>query len=225
MSNNFELTAKLVNELFKRFDGIFSAAIHTLKENGSLSNAKHEWTLAFMDAGITSSNELNHGLKKARLSGNDFLPSMGKFIQWCRPTFEELGWPEPHEAFQMAVRVSYDLKHNVQSPIHPAVECARKSTGSTVFGRGDKVSEPVFVRAYEIIKARFINGESLEDINPPKAIESNRQQANFNSGFGGYEFEKPGLMKQYAGLSREENMEIIQGFIKRNGGSILKKAP
>ena len=233
MDNSMQQTAEIVNSLFISFDAIFPAAIHTIRENGNLSATKQEWTYAFMENGINTLEQLERGKKVARPLGGVFLPPMGKFMDWCKITYASLGWPEPLDAYRLALKRTYDVKYNSVCNIHQAVEIARKETGDSVFGRGEKVSEPVFLRNYEIIRDRVGNGESLHNIKPAKGITENkphsRSDTGDSAGFGGYDWETPGIMKQYAGITtHEECMDVCEEITKNNLGmkglrTILKR--
>ena len=47
------------------------------------SQARQEWLRGFVENGIASDIQINHGLAKCRAHDSPFLPSIGQFIAWC----------------------------------------------------------------------------------------------------------------------------------------------
>lgn len=76
---------KLVDALFENLLRIFPAAQNTvLRTAEDVAAMKRQWILAFAENGITTVEQLRAGMRMARQQGNDFWPSCGKFIGWCR---------------------------------------------------------------------------------------------------------------------------------------------
>jgi hypothetical protein len=211
-----EKTAQIINALFEKIIRIKPAFKQGWPTETEFQMAKREWVNAFKRANITSLERVKRGIERLADAEKSFLPSPGEFIAMCNPTLAEMGWPERAEAFNSAVRKTYDLKYKVDSPAHPAVDAARKMTGALIFGRGDKVSEPIFIKNYEMARDRFLNGEALETMHTPPSIAhyADEDDKPFNRTFGGYEWVKPGIMKQYEGINRQEALEVISKLLK-----------
>lgn len=99
-------TASVINWLFHELKGIFPAFRQAWPSDDEFECAKKHWLLAIQEAGLTQIEQLKLGLKRGRASGRDFAPNPGTFIEWCRPTVEELGLPCMDEAFQIAIRMN-----------------------------------------------------------------------------------------------------------------------
>ena len=95
-----EFAKNIINKVFDQLSVIFPAWKHAWPTDKELSLAKMEWTKAFNENGINTLEQVKFGFMKARRSESDFLPSCGKFIAWCRPTAEDLGYPSEHNALR-----------------------------------------------------------------------------------------------------------------------------
>jgi len=82
----------LVDSLFRQLKQIFPAAASTsLKDEENEKTTKRQWVLAFAENGIRTREQLSAGVRHARASNNDFWPSPGKFISWCKDSSTVLG--------------------------------------------------------------------------------------------------------------------------------------
>ena len=90
----------IINKVFDQLAVIFPAWKHAWPTDKELSAAKMEWTKAFNENGINTLEQVKFGFMKARRSESDFLPSCGKFISWCSPSAEDLGYPSEHNALK-----------------------------------------------------------------------------------------------------------------------------
>ncbi|MEQ5075948.1 replication protein P [Providencia alcalifaciens] len=94
--------AQVFNELFRQLKATFPAAIANFKEQSDLDEFKRQWTIAFIENGIRSLEQINIGMKIARQQTNPFLPSPGQFVQWCKQgDYTALGLPTDDELFDM----------------------------------------------------------------------------------------------------------------------------
>lgn len=149
--------AKVFDQLFSELKVIFPAWANSGADE---SQIKKTWLKGFLDNGITSKAQLSHGLRKARQWGNPFLPSIGMFCQWCKPTPEDFGLPSHVKAFQEAIR-KHRFPENEEFS-HPAVYVAMRATGSWAFKSQDASSvEKLFNRNYDIAIRRVIAGDDL----------------------------------------------------------------
>lgn len=95
-----DFAKSIIDQVFKQLSVIFPAWKHALPTEKDLSLAKMEWTKAFSENNIHDLEQIKYGFKKARASESDFLPSCGKFISWCTPTAEDLGYPSEQRALR-----------------------------------------------------------------------------------------------------------------------------
>ncbi|EUC94970.1 replication protein P [Providencia alcalifaciens] len=94
--------AQVFNELFRQLKATFPAAIATFKEQSDLDEFKRQWTIAFIENGIRTLEQINIGMKIARQQTNPFLPSPGQFVQWCKQgDYTALGLPTDDELFDI----------------------------------------------------------------------------------------------------------------------------
>lgn len=95
-----QFAKNIINKVFDQLSVIFPAWKHAWPTDKELSAAKMEWTKAFNENNINTLEQVKFGFVKARRSESDFLPSCGKFISWCTPTAEDLGYPSEHNALR-----------------------------------------------------------------------------------------------------------------------------
>lgn len=154
-----------INKVFEQLKTIFPAWPQAFPTQSSLNLAKNVWSKALIEAGVTTKEQLVIGFMKARRSQQDFMPSCGKFISWCKPEPEDFGLPCVDQAYQMVIH------HRITPDIHPAVKVAAKKTKyerSTL--KADEYKK-VFSYTYQQLFERVMRGESIE-IEIPKAIEN-----------------------------------------------------
>ena len=94
-----EVTRKPLDRQYNVPDELKQVAAYVFRE---LTAMKTGWRAAFKDErqvtdykiqllkgmdenGVDNFDLVNKGLKEARADANDFLPSVGKFINWCKP--------------------------------------------------------------------------------------------------------------------------------------------
>lgn len=160
-------TTEVVNRLFLELQAIFPAWRQAWPNDRALAAAKRSWIKGFAAAGITSLEQIRYGLEQCRLSGGDFAPSVGKFIQWCRPTPELLGLPSANAAYREACRIAHPAAD--RTGIHPAVYHAACETGFfELASLPEEKSRRLFERAYELTVQMVLNGQPLREI--PKAL-------------------------------------------------------
>ena len=98
-------TVEVVNRLFVELQAIFPAWRQAWPDDKALAAAKRSWIKGFAAAGITSLEQIRFGLEQCRLYGGDFIPSVGKFIAWCRPTPESLGFRQGSQNYVLYRRL------------------------------------------------------------------------------------------------------------------------
>ncbi|RXT72270.1 Replication protein P [Pseudomonas syringae] len=158
-------TVDVVNALFRELQAIFPAWKQAWPDDAALQAAKRSWIKAFIVAGINSLEQIRYGLQNCRQNGNDFAPSVGKFIKWCQPTPEMLGIPSHDKAFREALlnlhpsrRTSRQWTH--EAVRHAALQCEMHNLADLTSEKASKV----FDRAYDITIRMLVQGQALEDI-------------------------------------------------------------
>ena len=158
-------TVDVVNALFKELQAIFPAWKQAWPDDDALRAAKRSWTKAFIVAEINTLEQIRYGLQNCRQHGNDFAPSVGKFIKWCLPTPEMMGIPSHDKAFREALLNLHPARATSREWSHPAVrhaalQCEAHNLADLISEKASKV----FDRAYDITIRMLVNGRPLEDI-------------------------------------------------------------
>lgn len=149
-------TAEIVNTVFDKLQGIFPAWRQAWADDVALYNAKREWIAGFIQGGISSDAQLAFGFQQARKSTVPFLPNVGQFVAWCKPTPEQMGLPHEADAWIEALQGKYS---------HPAVRIAAEATSTfdlRTARADDKALRQRFERNYAIVMRRAQTGQPLE---------------------------------------------------------------
>lgn len=91
---------KLSGEIENLVDRIFEQLLASCPSiqywtGKQVATAKKQWILGFAENGIRSVEQVRQGMKGLRAKTDDFVPSIGKFIQWCKTIdYHELGLPD-----------------------------------------------------------------------------------------------------------------------------------
>lgn len=80
-----------INDVFKALEATFPAFKHAFPTDEKLSFGKKVWTKSLIENGVTSIEQISTGMRRARASESDFVPSVGRFISWCKPQAEDFG--------------------------------------------------------------------------------------------------------------------------------------
>lgn len=156
LSSVDDQTGEVVEKIFRQLQAIFPAWKQAWPNEKTLATARRSWTKGLMDAGISSIEQVEFGIKKCRRSGSPFAPSIGQFIEWCTPGPEELGLPVAAEAWMEALLGTYS---------HDAVRLAASATGLfdlRAAKQDDKGLRQRFDRNYEVILRRAQAGQPLD---------------------------------------------------------------
>lgn len=116
-----EFAKKVINKVFDELAVIFPAWKNAWPTKKELDMAKLQWTKAFVENGISSLEQIQYGFKKARQAETDFLPSCGKFVSWCCPTPEDMGYPSEERAKQLCVCYRANKKLGVKMYVRPLI--------------------------------------------------------------------------------------------------------
>ncbi|WP_435234507.1 replication protein P [Psychromonas sp. PT13] len=162
-----EQAAYDINDIFKSLKAIFPTFKLTFPDDESLRIGKKVWVKTLLEGKITTHEQIRIGMKRARASG-DFMPSAGKFVDWCRITASDMGLPSREDAFREAIGnlgVFITAKWS-----HPVVfETVKQSTCYALKNNTEKEARALFYRNYAIMVERVRRGEQL-DVSIPKGI-------------------------------------------------------
>lgn len=160
-------SAQVVNSLFTELKAIHPAWRAAWPSDQMENTAKRSWTKAFTASGMCSIEQIRYGIDRCRASGSPFMPSVGQFLDWCRPSPENMGLPSVDRAYLQACAASHPAAD--ASALHPAVWHAACEAGLYMLARQpESKSRPVFERAYAITVRLIIEGEPLREI--PKGL-------------------------------------------------------
>lgn len=162
---------KTFSEMFNQFFGELMAIRPAWKQafptDDLLKTAKNQWSIALLEARVNQ-NQLNLALRKLRQTPDDFFPSVGKFLELCKPTAEDFGLPSFEDAYREVCDKCGYVGHIEWS--HPAVYHAISQVGLFDFRQmtNERAFE-AFKAAYKATVKAVISGQTLPEI--PKAIE------------------------------------------------------
>ena len=163
-------TVAVVNDLFRELVSIFPAWRQAWPTDEALAGAKRSWVKGFMKAGIRSVEQLRYGVEACRELGEDFAPSVGRFVRLCVPKPADLGIPDEDAAWREVVRGCIDPEGFAWS--HEAVHIAGRSVGWFLIRQGSLPEEALrkrFGNAYWQLQRRLSMGLPLEE--PRQALE------------------------------------------------------
>ncbi|WP_336334645.1 replication protein P [Pseudomonas putida] len=164
-------TAAVINDLFRDLRSICTAWKQAWPDAATYKASKQQWLTAFLEAGISSANQLQFGLMRCRQSGTPFIPPPGEFIQWCQPLPEMLGLPSLAAAFREACRNAHPAMAGKGKWSHDAVWHAAKECGFENINKlAADASSKLFERNYMIAVRRLMAGEPLQKM--PLALPS-----------------------------------------------------
>lgn len=87
-----ETAERLVNRVFEQLLASCPRLSYYTAEQ--VATAKQQWILGFAENGITTVEQVKQGMKALRAKEDDFVPSVGKFIGWCKVVdYTQLGLP------------------------------------------------------------------------------------------------------------------------------------
>ncbi|WP_263147741.1 replication protein P [Pseudomonas sp. RIT-PI-AD] len=153
----------VVNTLFDELRAIFPAWRQAWPTQADEDNAKRTWVKGFAAAGIRSVEQIRHGIMRCRQSGEDFVPSLGRFVEWCQPTPEALGLPSPDKAYREAIRNVHPAMAGVARWSHDAVYHAACESGYLNLNKLPlDASRKLFDRNYAIAVRLLVAGEKLK---------------------------------------------------------------
>lgn len=114
-----QFAKQVINKVFKELALIFPAWQYNWKTQQEIDGAKLQWVKAFVENDIGSMEQIRAGFSRARSADTDFLPSCGKFISWCKPSPESMGWPSTDDAMKQCIK--HRANQKMFTPLNIAV--------------------------------------------------------------------------------------------------------
>lgn len=220
LTDNEYATATVVNALFEKLTFINPAFKQAWPTQREFEGAKVEWTLAFIQKGITSLDQIRRGLESYRLNPSPFVPSPGQFLELCIPTAADIGAPSVELAFQEASEQAHPQSWK-KTWSHPAVHHAYKLTGPQSFlSDGASRVFDKFSQHYRQAILDYAAGKIMDQLPAPKPHAS-RTDEDKPETIGKYEFVRPGILKQYQHVKGpEEAFAIIDKLLGKGDGKL-----
>ena len=161
-----EQSASIVNGLFNELMMIktgWRAMFPSIKEPEQLKRAmgklKIQFMKGFIENNISTDQQIQYGLAKARSDDNPFFPSVGEFISWCQPDLKEYGLPSAYDAWR---EVTAHCHEYIDYPwkIQAMYEAGRRC-GFYEIKRGS-ISEKQFSDVYKKVCEEVMSGAVFE---------------------------------------------------------------
>lgn len=172
-----EETASVVNQLFDRLVAINPAFKQAWPTEYEFKATKKEWTLAFIEAGISSIDRVKKGLKNVRMNASPFVPSPGEFISMCVSSPSDIGAPSLDQAYNEACQKSHPCYGENKNWSHEVVRYAASKAGS-YFLRTEPISKskPVFEKYYTEACEDFASGRIMQQLETREPTRTERQE-------------------------------------------------
>ena len=181
----------MFNQFFGELMAIRPAWKQAFPTDELLKTAKNQWSIALLEARVNQ-EQLTLAMRKLRQSPDDFFPSVGKFLELCKPSPQDYGLPTLEMAYREVCDKCGYVGHIEWS--HKAVYHAIKQVGLFDFRQmtNERAFE-AFKTAYKATVKAVMSGQALPEI--PKAIErkepiksseavANKHLANLKAMFG-----------------------------------------
>ena len=149
----------VMRRLFSRLFVIYPSFKSQVSSDEELVDFMSIWAEELEKRNI-SFDRIKIGLDRAIASQSDFLPGIGKFIGYCKPTPEELGLPSPDNAYEEACKNAHKQSDLMWS--HEAVkDSAVKITLHRLKCEARMYTESSFKKHYAEIVEDFVDGNRL----------------------------------------------------------------
>lgn len=124
---------RVVNYVFAEMFTASKAAKSQYKTDDEIEQDKRTWLKGFIEAGISSREELERGLKHFR-HNRIFVPALSEFLSWCKGNeYQAYGLPEPSELLPRLEQFKdrwfkpIDYRSNAEYWLLSAIERKQKS--------------------------------------------------------------------------------------------------
>jgi len=116
-----------INELFKQLTAIKPAWKNAFENKAQIGESKKQWIKGFIESGINDPSMIEVGLSEARRDPNDFMPSVGRFIEWCRPTEDWQHGGQAYRIFEPSRRIAKGTEQGAKDAKEKAFDEMRSS--------------------------------------------------------------------------------------------------
>lgn len=154
---------ELINKLFREIRNARPAWRQAWGSKEALAEAKVTWVMALVEGNVRDwDRQIELGLRCLRADPSDFVPSPGKFIEWCQPTPESLGLQPVERAYEEACRNAHPSARSSATWSHAVTYHAAIDVGLDVLMQLSGVeSRKLFTRSYSVMARRALEGEAL----------------------------------------------------------------
>lgn len=159
-------TKSIVNHAFENLVLMYPYWSSTIKTEDDLKAIKNVWLRAFILNGIDSYEQVELGLKKAYTEPSDFIPSITKFISWCKPenlSLREIGLPDEITAFRKACAYANNVIYGFSEHVSEIdiIKVAVVNSGISLIAEGTEQAKKRFEYEYHQLVKKYLKGESL----------------------------------------------------------------
>ena len=162
------IVKSIVDSLFDQLAFVFPAWKYTWDTEEKIKGAKKEWVKAFFENDITTKEQIAHGLKKARKMDSDFLPSCGKFVSWCTPSPEDLGYPSEQQALRDCIAYRNAKKMGMNNHARPwLMELCKRIDWWLMNSASNQVEHRKAEKHFKDEYLAFINSDYQEPVETP----------------------------------------------------------
>lgn len=160
-----DFAKNIIDKAFEQLAVIFPAWKYAWPTDKELSAAKMEWIKSFNENGITTLEQLKFGFAKARKSNSDFLPSCGKFVSWCTPSPEDLGYPSEQRALKDCISYRSGKKLGLDSHARPwLIELCSRIDWWLMNSASNQVEHKKATTHFKDEYLKFINSDYQEPV-------------------------------------------------------------
>lgn len=177
-----EFAKRVIDKVFRELAVIFPAWKHNWKTQQEIDGAKKQWIKAFVENDINTMEQISAGFQIARKADTDFLPSCGKFISWCKPSPETMGWPSAESCLRECVKFRNNQKLFTNKPIRcrPLIVelCKRVDwwlMNNVATQQEQKKATAHFAEVYsELLKSGYVEPQETDNLRLPtqEVVES-----------------------------------------------------
>jgi len=178
-------SAQLVEQIFVIFALLCREYDSLYSDESRESAEKILWALEFSKRKITTKAQVQHGLNKTAMHKWGKPPQLGQFLEWCSPSFEELGFPHVNEAFSISGRINRVHSNYIHEhmPTDTVINHVIDQIGSLTLREMDEKSAfTLFKNYYETSCKQFAEGQlkpikrALMQVVTPKPV--NKEKAD-----------------------------------------------
>ena len=157
-----EGSANVVNELFNQlmmiktgWRAMFPSITEPEQRKKAMGKLKVQFMKGLVENKITTIEQIEFGLIKARADPNPFFPSVGEFVTWCTPSHKDFGLPTPAEAWREASTYSHMVTQR-EWKVPAVYEAGRRSPFYGI--RDGQIGEKQFCAYYETVCKEVMAG-------------------------------------------------------------------